>query len=165
MSAAKSYSKNVQYAIKVLESHLEEHGWNFLRLTEDPVYSLKYRGDNGLITCTAKILTQSEQFFFEATPDFVVPDDRVSSILELITRANYSLTNGAFTFSFEAGRVFFKDSIIFEGIKLQEHQVGVVISIVIQTMDMYIPALIDVVEARKTPEEAFSSLDEELLQD
>jgi hypothetical protein len=84
------------------------------------------------------------------------------AVAEFITRANYGLRIGNFELDFDDGEVRYKSSLDFEGLALTPELIRNTIYPAVQTIDRYLPGLMSVFYASKSPAEAIAEVEEGL---
>lgn len=87
-----------------------------------------------------------------------MPEDRRLSIAEFIARANYGLVLGNFELDFIDGELRFKTSIDVDGTELPPELIEPVVYANVLTMDQYMPGIMAVIKAEKTPLEALQMI-------
>ncbi len=145
---------NGLHAFQTVGMFLEEDGWHPQRIDEQFVYRTYYYGKNAELRCYAQIRVDLQQFIFYAVATFRVPEEVRPAVAEYITRANYGLRIGNFEMDYSDGEVRYKSGVDFEGEPLSKNLIKFSIYPVVQTMDHYMPGLMQVTFGSKTPVEA-----------
>ncbi len=152
------YANGLQ-AFQTLGAFLEEDGWHPQRIEDQFVYRTYYYGKNAELRCYAQIRVDLQQFIFYAVATFRVPEELRSSVAEYITRANYGLRIGNFEMDYSDGEVRYKCGLDFEGEPLSPNLIKFAMYPVVQTMDHYMPGLMQVTFGGKTPVESILDME------
>ncbi len=155
-------NQNALQAFDTLAQFLEDDGWHPQRIEERYIYRMGFSGKNGQVSCFAQIRMDLEQFLFYAVAPTKAPEDARMAVTEFITRANYGLRIGNFELDFDDGEVRYKSSLDFEGAALTTELIKNAIYPAVQTMDRYLPGLMSVFYASKSPAEAIAEIEEDL---
>jgi hypothetical protein len=140
-------NENGLRAFQTLGQFLEDDGWHPQRLDDNTIYRVGFRGKNADITCYAQIRADLEQFFFYVMAPLKAPEETRQAVSEFITRANYGMRIGNFEMDFNDGEVRYKSSLDFEGETLTPGLIRMAIYPAAQTMDRYLPGLMQVIYA------------------
>ncbi len=100
-----------------------------------------------------------EQFIFYVMCPVKAPEEKRLAVAEFIARANYGLRIGNFELDFSDGEVRYKSSLDFEGVLLEPQLIRNAIYPAAQTMNHYLPGLMGIIYANKTPEEAVAEIE------
>jgi hypothetical protein len=146
-------------AFEVLGTFLEEDGWHPQRVGEQTIYRVFFGGENGDLRCYAKVDVNLELFLFYALAPIKVPDEKRLIVAEYLTRANYGLRIGKFELDFNDGEVRYKSSLDFEGETLSHAWLQHAIYPAVQTMDRYLPGLMNVLYGGVSPAEAVAEIE------
>lgn len=147
-------------AYAALGKFLEQDGWHPHEMSDNHVYRVDFRGQNGDLKCFAQVRVELEQFLFYCVMPVHVPENMRPAIAEYLTRANYGLRIGNFEMDFTDGEVRYKSSIDFEGSELTPSLIRNTIYPAVQTMDRYLPGVLAVIFGGKSAEEAIASIEE-----
>ena len=115
--------------------------WTFTKLQGQTVLHMAYQGENGLWNCYAQTRETEEQFIFYSIYPDLVPEDRRSSLAELLTRLNYGLVIGNFELDLDDGEVRYKTSIDTVGSALKSQIIERLVHTNIVIMDYYWPQI------------------------
>ncbi|MEM6253775.1 MAG: YbjN domain-containing protein [Cyanobacteria bacterium P01_D01_bin.156] len=132
----------------------KEENWPFTKLKNQPVLRLAFEGKNGQWDCYAQAIEKKQQFVFYSVCSFPVPQDKIQSIAELITRANYGMILGNFEFDYTDGEIRYKTSIDVEGSTLDSALIQNLVYTNIMTMDQYLPGILAVLDQGVPPSQA-----------
>ncbi|MBN1260177.1 MAG: YbjN domain-containing protein [Anaerolineae bacterium] len=155
-------NQNALEAFTTLGDYLEEDGWFPQRMGDRFIYRMGFNGKNGRVDCFAQIRIELEQFLFYVVASVKVPDAQRAAVAEFLTRANYGLRIGNFEMDFSDGDVRYKSSLDFEGTELLPTLIKNAIYPAVQTMDRYLPGLMAVIYAGKSPEETIVEIEGDL---
>ena len=133
---------------------LHHDRWGHEAMLGQPVHRVFYQGNNGRLICFAQARNEENQFIFYSYCPESVPEERRLPMAEFIARANYGLVLGNFEMDFADGEMRFKTSIDVEGTALTRELIKPVIYANVLTMDEYLPGLLAVIQATKSPAEA-----------
>lgn len=151
--------ENSMRAFETLRQFLEEDEWYPQKLEDRYILRMGFSGKNSQLTCYAQIRMDLEQFLFYAMAPVKVPEELRAEVAEFITRANYGLRIGNFEMDFRDGEVRYKSSLDFEGAELTAPLIKHVIYPAVQTMDRYMPGLMQVLYSDTTAAEAISEIE------
>lgn len=131
--------------------------WAIRNVGRDTAFSMTFKGNSGEWTCVAQAFEDERHFvFYSACP---VKADRKSfaAVAELITRLNFSLLSGNFEMGYLDGEIRLRTGIEIPGVDLHRSLIDRVVYGNVATMDMYLPAILDVIEKQATPLDAISN--------
>jgi hypothetical protein len=146
-------------AFEALAAFLEADGWHPQRLDDKYIYRVGFMGKNGQFTCYAQVRPDLEQFLFYAMAPVKAPEADRPAVAEFITRANYGLRIGNFELDFRDGEVRYKSSLDFEGETLSHAWLEHAIYPAVQTMDRYLPGLMNVLYGGVPPDKAVTEIE------
>lgn len=152
---------NGHQAFVTLGEFLEEDGWYPQRLEDKLIYRTFFSGKNGNVRCFAQIRTDLEQFLFYVIASVKAPPEQRTAVAEFITRANFGLRIGNFELDYGDGEVRYKSSIDFEGQPLTKRLIKNAVYPAVQTMDRYVPGLMQVLYGNVSPETAIAQIEEQ----
>ena len=157
--AAAPERENGLRALGILEAFLEADGWYPQRLDDKYIYRVGFTGKNGQFVCYAQIRPDLEQFLFYVMAPVKTPEADRPAVAEFITRANYGLRIGNFELDFRDGEVRYKSSLDFEGETLSHEWLKHAIYPAVQTMDRYLPGMMNVLYGGVSPAEAIAEIE------
>lgn len=143
---------------QTVSDFLRSDRWAHDALPGQPVLRVYYQGANGRLICFAQAREAENQLVFYSYSPERVPEDRRLPMAEFLARANYSLVLGNFEMDFADGELRFKTSIDVEGMSLTPELVKPVIYANVLTMDEYLPGILAVIQADKSPAEALEEV-------
>jgi hypothetical protein len=133
-----------------------EEGWEVRHDEAQGVVYAAFKGEHGLLSCTAQIAEAERQLIcYSHFPQRVAPP-RLAAMAELLARLNSGLALGNFELDFADGQVRFKTSIDVTGDRLSSALVRRVVYPNVATMDYYLPALGAVAAGSATPLQALA---------
>lgn len=112
---------------------------------------MNFSGEHGGWRCIAQALEEQQEFLFYSILDTKVPSDKREAVSEYLTRANYGLRIGNFEMDFSDGEVRYKTSIDVKGGQLTPSMAKVVVYANLQTMDKYLPGIMEVIYTEHRP--------------
>ena len=157
--AAAPERANALRAFEALAAFLEADGWYPQRLDDKYIYRVGFTGKNGQFACYAQVRPDLEQFLFYVMAPVKAPEADRPAVAEFITRANYGLRIGNFELDFRDGEVRYKSSLDFEGETLSPAWLEHAIYPAVQTMDRYLPGLMNVLYGGVPPAEAIAEIE------
>ncbi|MBN1178254.1 MAG: YbjN domain-containing protein [Anaerolineae bacterium] len=133
--------------------------WVFHPLEGRPMLRLGFRGQNGGWQCYAQAREEQSQVIFYSVMESNVPPEKRGAVAEYLTRANYGLYIGNFEMDFSDGEVRYKTSVDVEGGYLTHQMIKTLVYVNVMMMDKYLPGIMAVVYADKSPEEAVAAIE------
>jgi len=152
-------NENGLQAFDGLGRFLEEDGWYPQQLDDKYIYRMGFSGQNGQTVCFAQVRVDLEQFLFYVIAPVKAPEDVRPAVAEFITRANYGLRIGNFELDYNDGEVRYKSALDFEGMTLSDELIKHAIYPAAQTMDRYLPGLMEVIYSGKLPADAIAEIE------
>ncbi len=146
-------------AFNTLGSFLEEDGWYPQQLDDRYIYRMGFSGEHGQMACFAQIRLELEQLLFYVLAPVKAPEDRLDEVAEFLTRANYGLRIGNFEMDYNDGEVRYKSSLDFEGEPLSPRLIRNAIYPAVQTLDRYLPGLMQVIYGNRSAQEAIEEIE------
>jgi hypothetical protein len=150
---------NALQAFATLGRFLEEDGWHPQQLEDKHIYRMGFSGQNGQTTCYAQVRMDLEQFLFYVMAPVKAPEEARPAVAEYITRANYGMRIGNFEMDFSDGEVRYKSSLDFERVDLSAELIKNTIYPAVETMDRYLPGLMAVIYAGRSPAVAIAEIE------
>jgi hypothetical protein len=146
--------------LEAVLAFLREQNWQFETTEPDPpTLRMGFQGLNGRWSCYARIYPDTREFLFYSVFPVDSPPERRTAMMECLTRVNSGLTIGNFELDLEDGEILYKTSISAEGDRLTPQMVSNTVLANIETMDRYLPALLNVLYERASPAEAVAQSD------
>ena len=128
--------------------------WFFVPLEEQPVLQMSFQGDSGKWTCYARAREQQRQFLFYSVCSLNAPENKLASIAEFISRANYGMAVGNFELDFTDGEIRYKTSIDVDGNQLNFDFIRSLVYTNVMMMDRYLPGIMWVIQGEMEAEAA-----------
>ena len=146
-------------AFSALGDFLQEDGWFPQRVDEQLIYRVGFSGNNGQQVCYARIIPELQQLIFYAVAPVKVPEALRPTMAEFITRANYGLRIGNFEMDYADGELRYKSSLDFEQVTLIPALLRNTLYPAVQTLDRYLPGVMQVLYAGIAPESAIAAVE------
>ena len=143
----------------VLLKFFKDEKWPAEESAELRVLRAGYQGKNGKAVCYAKWNEDDNLVTFYAVPQLPVSREKISALMEFITRANFGLPVGNFEVDLEDGELRFKAGIDVEGSQLDVPMVRQLVYSSLVTLDRYLPGLEGVLEHNESPKDAVSRVE------
>lgn len=152
-------NSRVTKAIEALRRVLAEIGWEPVAESPTAAFHVDFGPPHMPVSSAlAAIAVDTEQFIFYVNVGVFVDADRRDEVALFITRANWNLLVGEFELDFRDGHVRAKSAIDFDGSELDEGLIRNAILGVMNTVDTYVEALLDVALRGRTAEEAMAEV-------
>ena len=126
---------------RAIERFLIDDGWQFSRLGSDPIFELRFMGENGTWSCLAQAREDESQFVFYSLLPGDVDESQRQAMAELTARINYGLVLGNFELDMSTGDLRYKTSIDVEGAELVDALARQVVYANVMVTDRYLPAI------------------------
>lgn len=123
------------------------------------VISLPYKGSNGEWRCYADGRESQNLCCFYSICPIQAPEDKRMAIAEFIARVNYTLTVGNFEMDFDDGEIRYRTSIDVEDDRLSTPLFKQLTIANVTMMDLYLPAIRDIIENNVSPAEAIAAIE------
>lgn len=137
-----------------VEGFFQEDGWPIQSLPDQGVLTTSYTGVAGGFSAMVRVdESQKTVTFATLYHRLIHPQARVR-VLEFITRANFGLPLGCFTFELDGGEVQFRTSIDIDGFELTTALIRNLVYTNCLAMDAYAPGLAMVLAGDTSPERA-----------
>ena len=133
-----------------------EDDWNFQEAEEDGFLVLAFQGKNATWQCFAQASEEREQFVLYSVAPVRVAEDKLATMAEFLTRANYGLVLGNFELDYADGEVRYKTSFDASGVVDLVPLFMPCVYANVLTADRYFPGITAVLYASQTPEEAIA---------
>ena len=150
---------DAQDAFVTLGEFLEEDGWFPQRIDDRSIFRVGFAGKNGQQVCYARVVEELQQLLFYAVAPVKAPEALRPTAAEFITRANYGLRIGNFEMDYSDGELRYKTSIDFEGVALTPQLLRNTLYPAVQTLDRYLPGLMQVLYAGIAPASAIEAVE------
>ena len=148
-----------------MRAFFEDDDWHVTPMDSMPVLSMGFTGKSGKWMCFAQAREDQNQFVFYSVCPMNVPDDKLSTVAEFITRANYGMIIGNFEMDYADGEVRYKTSIDVEGDNLSNALIKQMVYANVIVMDRYLPGLMRVIFGGVEPAHIIATIEGELPED
>lgn len=145
--------------LETVESFFKNDEWPYTQLEGKSVLRTGFNGNNGQWTCYAQERTDQEQMVFYSVFPIKAPQDKLYTVAEFITRANYGMVIGNFEMDFNDGEIRYKTSLDVEGESLTEGLIHHIVYANVFTMDKYFSGFMKVIYSGQLPEEAVEEVE------
>lgn len=152
-------SLQFQPVSEVLREFLDEDDWNYVQLEDGNTLQMSYQGDNGRWTCYASPADDSRRFMFYSVAPLEAPANKIATMAEFLTKANYGLMIGNFELDYNDGEIRYKTSIDVENEQLTTNLVRNLIYVNLETMDNYLPGIVGILNNQLSPDEAIAKIE------
>lgn len=139
---------------EAITTYLKADGWPIHEIKGQTAYSMKCQGKNGEWTCVAQAYEDNRQFVFYSSCPMRATSERYAAIAELLTRINYTMLSGNFEMNYLNGDIRYRTSVEMPGHELGAFVIARVIYGNVESMDLYLPAILAVIENGSTPLDA-----------
>lgn len=127
----------------IVNQFLHEDGWE-PRQIDDGIFRFWYRSQKGLYYCLIYVVDYLSSFTVYVRMPRAIPESKVPSVIDWITKVNYGLWLGNFEFDFEEGGVVFKNGLDFDAFSLTPKLIRNTLYAALTTSDKYLPNLMNV---------------------
>ena len=132
--------------------------WLIHQIGHKTAYSIKFKGSNGEWVCVAEAFEDDRTFVFYSSCPVKAPEETYHAVAELISRLNYCLVCGNFEIGYLDGDIRFRTNIEVPGHDLEPLMIDRVVYNNVVTMNMYLPAILEVIQKGATPLNAIASV-------
>lgn len=139
---------------------LEEQGWRYAVVEDAPLVAFNVTGDRATYPCWGAANDETEQCTAFVVFPHRVPEEKRVAAAELLTRINYGLAIGNLEMDFADGELRFRASIDVEGGRLSTRMVLTMFTGGLWAFDRYHDALMKVMYAGASAEEAYDEVEE-----
>lgn len=144
----------------VVINFFKENNWSVSQHETEPILHMGYQGENGDWTCTVRTREKPSQFVFYSVCPVNIPQKKRLVIAEFLTRANFGLIVGNFEMDLQDGEVRYKTyAINGKNNLLNSELIGQLIFVNVMTMDKYLPALMSVLYANVSIDQAIQQIE------
>jgi len=137
----------------------KEDEWPFYQIKGQPVLQMAFQGENGKLTCYAKVREKQQQFVFYSLCPINAPENKRLAIAEFITRANSGTIVGNFELDFADGEIRYKTSIDVENDRLSSALIKQMVYANVTMMDEYLPGIMSVIYGDVEPKDAIAQIE------
>jgi hypothetical protein len=150
-----SSSNGFNYPFNVLVQHFESSGLKFLADPDSKSVQLFIAGDAAVYNCRIQLTHDVEVIEARIHYPVVARDLKIRPLVaEALVRANHGMSIGRFDIDMDSGDISFQLGQVIRGQGLDDEVIGGVLSAGLATADRYFPALMRVMFAGHTPEDA-----------
>lgn len=135
----------------------EQEQWSFTRIPNQPVLSTQFQGESGGWDCYVYVQGEQNRILFYSVLEEKIPENKLTSIAELICRINHNLPVGNFELDFEGGEVRCKTYM--QTIDNRANHIASIKRLVydnISLMDQYLPVIRHILSTDASPQSAIS---------
>ena len=147
--------------LDALVDFFERDDWKVQPIEGQEALRMGFSGDNGNWSCFARAREQQDQALFRSICAVNAPPEKRQVMAEFICRANYGLVVGNFDFDFSDGEISYKTSVDAGDGPLTFELIKSMVYANVVMMDKYLPGIMAVLYAGKTPEEAITMVEGE----
>jgi hypothetical protein len=141
--------------LDIIKKYLRDNDWKFSQVDNKDVLLFGIAGDNGNFQCVFDIEEQSHRFVFYSICGTNVPKDKMSIVLELLNKINYTVFFGNLEMDTEDGEIRFRTSIDYEFLTLNEQLIEKIIMPNIVAMDDCLPGVMGLIYGGLTLQQAY----------
>lgn len=149
-------SEEKQAISEVMKEFFDREDWNFVELENEAVLQMAFQGENGRWTCYACSFEEAQQFVFYSVYPLAVPSEKVSQIIEYLTKVNYGLIIGNFELDYSDYEIRYKTSIDVENEQLTLGLIENLVYANVLSMDKYLPGISSIINHELSPDEAIA---------
>ena len=131
--------------------------WHVNRIEKKSAYSMKFKGSNGEWACIAMAIEEDRTFVFYSVCPVKAAKEIYPAVAELINRLNYCQLCGNFELGYLDGDIRFRTNIEMPDQDLEHLIIDRVVYNNVTTMDLYLPAILDVIQNGAAPLDALSN--------
>ena len=145
----------------IIKQFCDEGDWAYITLPHSSTLQVAFQGNSGQWPCLLQSDDESEQVAcYSICPVAVTQEDHYGKVSEFLMRANDGLIIGNFELNFTTGEIRYKTSLDVEGDRLSPALIRQLIHLNVQTLDTYLPGIVDVLEGNSTPAEAIAAIEQ-----
>lgn len=142
------------------ERFFDADDWPYKALPRQGVLTTNYKGRSGRFAGLARVDEELQTITFATLYDRLVHPEARVRVLEFITRANFGLPLGCFTFESETGEVQFRTSADVDGVNLNTALIRNLVYTNCLAMDAYAPGIGMVLSGEASPQAAIAAVEE-----
>lgn len=132
--------------------------WPVHQIENKHAYSMKFRGGNGEWVCVAESYEEDRTLVFYSVCPLKAGRENYPALAELINRLNYCQVCGNFELGYLEGDVRFRTNIEVPDQDLSPLMIDRVVYNNVATMDMYLPAIDEVIRKGTAPLDAIAKV-------
>jgi hypothetical protein len=147
-------------AFEAVVRYFEQDGWKFTCHDDRQLLTMGLVGKNGRYQCLVRVRNEHPVVSVLSIAGLRVPEDKLASMAEFLTRANYGLCLGNFEMDYSDGEVRYKTSLNIRDGELTTEMIKVLVHVNFGTMDRYFPGMMVVLSGSGSPESAVARVEE-----
>jgi hypothetical protein len=137
----------------------QQDEWPFYPVEGQPVLQTAFEGKNGKWACFARAREQQQQMVFYSICPVNVPENKLMTVAEFLTRANSGMILGNFELDFTNGEIRYKTSIDVEGDRVSFALIKRLVYANVTMMDEYFPGIMSVIYGEVEATEAIAQIE------
>lgn len=141
-----------------ISAFFEKEKWQVQRVGSEPAFSMRFKGSHAEWICIAQAFEDERRFVFYSACPVNAPREACPAVAELLSRINYCLVFGNFELGYLDGQVRFRTSIEVPDQELAPLMVDRVVYNNIASMEIYLPALLAVIQKGAAPLDAIAKV-------
>jgi hypothetical protein len=139
-----------------VKGFFEQQKWPFTHTPDKKAVRAGFEGTNGRWAVYLKLDDAKQLVAVYSVSPVSAPRELMAELAELLTRANFNLPMGNFELDLDDGEIRFKTALDVEGAALTVQLVRRLVLTNVVAMDLYLPAVLAVVEKGVEPKEALA---------
>ena len=150
--------------VETLATFFAAEGFDARKLDGQAIFRLVFSTETAHLLCLAHARETEQQVLFYSLCPMRTADAQRAAVMELVTRINYGLVLGNFELDLSDGEVRFKTSLDLENIvdtEVRDELIGHLVYGNLAHMERYLPALLAVQSAARSPLDALGNIDDE----
>ncbi len=140
----------------LVETMLQEDGWQYAPVEGQPTLAMGFRGQNGSWMCYAHIDEERNALIIYSVVAQQVPEHARQRMADFLTRANFGLVTGNFEMDLTDGETRFKTSVELGQTVADIPLVRRLLHVNVASLDRYLPGIEAVADGRLDPREAIA---------
>ena len=133
--------------------------WKYDAIEGQSALRLGCSGENGDWTCYAQVRDEPPRFLFYSVLNVRAIEASRTSVAELLTRVNYGMVLGSFEMDFGDGEIRCKTSAPLSDVAAARELFHTLVYTNLLATDRYLPAVMSVIYAGMSPEQAIARVD------
>ena len=145
---------------ETMERFFDEDSWPYQALPKQWALTTNYQGQATNFAAIARVDEELQTITFATLYGRLVHPEARVRVLEFITRANFGLPLGCFTFESDSGEVQFRTSADVDGVDVDTALIRNLVYTNCLAMDAYAPGIAMVLNGEASPEQAVAAVEE-----
>jgi hypothetical protein len=146
--------------LESFEEFLQTEKLNFQKVDDGRMLQMHISGDNGSYKMLAGEIPKRNIFIVYTTCPVFISENKTTDISEFVNRANSCRLLGKFEFNVDEGEISHSVAIDFSYITAFEKKIfKTSLAISLKAMDDYLPGLLNVLYANKSPKEVIDEIE------